>query len=85
MRFGYVTVIEAENEQEARAIIGRGLQLDEFENGHCKMIGGGASISNTHQPYVTGIVAAAIAADAFDGDEDECERLSILLHAEAIK
>lgn len=85
MRFGYVTVIEATDEQEARAYAERCLQPDQIgAGGVCRMVGGGASIS-LGTAYRTGPVAAAIAADAFHEDEDECERLADLLHVAAIQ
>ena len=87
MRFGYVTVIEAANEEEARSYAERCLQPDQSTpggGGVCRMLGGGASIS-TGTDYHTGPVAAAIAADAYHEDEDDCERLADELHAAAIQ
>lgn len=82
MRFGYVTVIEAPNEERARAYLNAQLRTYGPQS-PAIFTGGGASISDGSR-YVTGVVAAAIAQDAYDDEENKCERLSKRLHAAAI-
>lgn len=84
MRFGYVTVIDAPSEERARAYLNAQLRTAGPQS-PAVMTGGGASISESDIGlYVTGIVAAAIAQDAYDQEENQCERLSKALHAAAI-
>jgi len=73
MRYAYVTVIRAPNEEEARNYAERCLQPDQ---GDCVMVGGGALCLIPESECRTGPVAACIARDAYEGDEDVCERLS---------
>lgn len=84
MQYGYVVVIEADSEPDARSYAERCLQPG---GGTCHMVGGGTSISKSRKPYRSGLVAAAIAQDAYglDGEGGEVERLANALHAEAIK
>lgn len=73
MRFAYVTVIQAPNEEEARSYAERCLQP---EQGDCLMIGGGAVVTTPKTEVRTGPIAALVAKDAYEGEEDICERLS---------
>lgn len=73
MRYAYVTVIQAPNQEEARSYAERTLQP---EQGDCLMVGGGALVLIPEEEVLTGPIAALIARDAYQGEEDVCERLS---------
>jgi hypothetical protein len=86
MKMAYVVVVDAPDENEARRHLET--QLRPHGDESPVWIGGGTGVSSTRRgfsDYRTGPVAAAIAVEAFRDDEDECERLSLLLHAEAVK
>lgn len=72
-RYAYVTVIQAENEPEARAYAERCLQPGAVSHhrasgGGCLMIGGGVEAQGGPREYRTGPVAAVVACAAYDGD-----------------
>lgn len=85
MKFGYVVVVDDESEGRARAKLAKALDGSSRGAPGLLLVGGGAWISKSFVPYLTGPVAAAIAADVYREDEDECEALSALLHDAAIK
>jgi hypothetical protein len=87
MRFAYVVVAEdPRSEEGARAKLAKALDGSSRGASGLHLVGGGTPAgAPLNLPYLTGQVAAAIAADAYTEDEDECEALSKLLLESAIK